>query len=208
MFITFFVIFTLYNFNDVNMKIQSEINIDKIICDIDVRYYVDCSFSKDNGQTWEKNFDDDDESDTYVRSQLPCMKNVKYKYKGIWSKVEVEKERQDWCPVIDVNEGKVLDWTPGFVLRTHFKVCDQGVYVYSNYDESQQIVSTDCDLYYVPDWLEDFDDGYGDYMYIQINGDGTIENWDKLKRKLFNYAKEYLDGDKIKSNVKIEDYVR
>ena len=204
----FFVIFTLYNFNDVNMKIQSEFNIDKVICDIDVRYYVDCSFSKDNGQTWEKNFDDDDESDTYVRSQLPCMKTVKYIYRGLWGKKSEERERQDWCPVIDVNEGKVLDWTPDFVLRTHFKICDQGIYVYSNYDESQQIVSCDCDDYYVPNWLCDFDEGYGDYMYIQINGDGTIENWDKLKKKLFNYTKKYLDGDKIKSNVKIEDYVR
>lgn len=190
------------------MKIQSEFNIDKVICDIDVRYYVDCSFSKDNGQTWEKNFKDDDESDTYVRSQLPCMKTVKYIYRGLWGKLHEEKERQDWCPVIDVNEGKVLDWTPGFVLRTHFKVCDQGVYVYSNYDETQQIVSMDCDLYYVPSWLEDFDDGYGDYMYIQINGDGTIENWDKLKKKLYSYAKEYLDDSKMKSNVKLEDYVR
>ena len=43
------------------MKIHSELNIDKVICDIDVRYYVDCSFSKDNGQTWEKDFEDDED---------------------------------------------------------------------------------------------------------------------------------------------------
>lgn len=191
----------------VNSKATKEFDIDKVICDIDVRYYVDCSFSKDNGETWEKDFEDDDNFDDYVKSQLPCMKEVTYKKRSIWSNIESTMTRQDWCPVIDVNEGKVLDWTPGFVLRTHFKVCDQGIYVYSNYDESQQIVSIDCDLYYVPNWLEDFDDGYGDYMYIQINGDGTIENWDKLKKKLLEYAKEYLDTDQIKSNIKIEDYV-
>ena len=38
------------------MKIQEEFNIDKVICDIDVRYYINCSFSKDNGQTWEEDF--------------------------------------------------------------------------------------------------------------------------------------------------------
>lgn len=189
------------------MIIQKEFNIDKVICDIDVRYYVDCSFSKDNGETWEGDFEDDDKSDEYVKSQLPCMKEVTYKKYGIWSGKETIETRKDWCPVIDVNEGKVLDWTPGFILRTHFKVCDQGVYVYSNYDETQQIVSCDCDDYYVPNWLCDFDEGYGDYMYIQINGDGTIENWDKLKNKLLNYAKEYLDTDKMKSNVNIVDYV-
>ena len=190
------------------MNIQKEFNVDKVICDIDVRYYVDCSFSKDNGQTWEKDFDDDDKSEEYVKSQLPCMKTVKYIYRGLWNKVEVEKERTDWCPVIDVNEGKILDWTPGFILNTGFKVCDQGIYIYSNYDESQQIVSCDCGLYYVPKWLDDCDDGYGDYLYITVNGDGTIQKWDELKKKLFDYCKEYLNDSQIKSNVNIADYVR
>ena len=189
------------------MKIQSEFNVDKVICDIDVRYYVDCSFSKDNGETWEEDFEDDDKSDDYVRSQLPCMKNVKFIKRSLLSGKEREEERQDWCPVIDVNEGKILDWTPRFCLNTQFKVCDQGVYVYSNYDESQQIVSTNCGEYYVPSWLDDCGDSYGDYLQITVNGDGTIRDWNKLKKKLVKYVKECLDTDKIKSNVKIEDYV-
>ena len=178
-----------------------------LICDIDVRYYVDCSFSKDNGETWEKNFEDDDKFDDYVKSQLPCMKEVTYKKRGIWSGIETTQTRQDWCPVIDVNEGKILDWTPGFCLNTGFKVCDQGIYVYSNQDESQQIVSCDCDEYYVPNWLDDEGDSYGDYLQITINGDGTIENWDKLKKKLLNYVETHLDFDKIKSNVNVEEYI-
>ena len=190
------------------MKIHGELNIDKVICDIDVRYYVDCSFSKDNGETWEDDFDDDDKSDEYVRSQLPCMKTVNYIKRSLWNNIETPMERQDWCPVIDVNEGKVQDWTPGFVLKTGFKVCDQGVYVYSNYDETQQIVSTDCDEYYVPNWLDNDGDGYGDYLLIQINGDGTIENWDKLKKKLIEYIDDYIDDDeKIKSHINILDYI-
>lgn len=189
------------------MKIHSEFNIDKVICDIDVRYYVDCSFSKDNGETWEKDFEDDDKSDEYVRTQLPCMKTVNYIKRSIWSNKETPMERQDWCPVIDVNEGKVLDWPENFVLSTHFKVCDQGVYVYSNQDESQQIVSCDCDEYYVPNWLDNDGDGYGDYLQIQINGDGTIENWEELKNKLLYYAKENLDMDKMKSHINILDYI-
>jgi predicted lipoprotein with Yx(FWY)xxD motif len=92
-------------------------------------------------------------------------------------------------------------------LVTGFKVCDQGIYVYSNQDESQQIVSTDCDEYYVPNWLADDGDGYGDYLQIRINGDGTIENWEELKKKLFYYANEYLDTGKIKSHVNILDYI-
>ena len=148
----------------VNSKATKEFDIDKVICDIDVRYYVDCSFSKDNGETWEKDFEDDDESDNYVKSQLPCMKNVKFIKRSLLSGKEREEERQDWCPVIDVNEGKILDWTPGFCL-------------------------------------------YGDYLQITINGDGTIKDWDKLKKKLLNYVENYLDFDKVKSNVNVEDYI-
>ena len=191
----------------VNCKATKEFDIDKVICDIDVRYYVDCSFSKDNGETWEKDFEDDDKSDDYVKSQLPCMKEVTYKKRGIWSNIESTLTRQDWCPVIDVNEGKILDWTPGFCLNTGFKVCDQGVYVYSNQDESQQIVSCDCDEYYVPNWLDEVGDGYGDYLQITINGDGTIKDWGKLKKKLLNYVESYLDFDKVKSNVNVEEYI-
>ena len=191
----------------VNIKATKEFDIDKVICDIDVRYYVDCSFSKDNGETWEKDFEDDDKFDDYVKSQLPCMKEVTYKKRGIWSNIESTMRRQDWCPVIDVNEGKILDWTPGFCLNTGFKVCDQGVYVYSNQDESQQVVSTDCDEYYVPNWLDDEGDSYGDYLQITINGDGTIKDWDRLKKKLLNYVENYLDFDKVKSNVNIEEYI-
>ena len=191
----------------VNCKATKEFDIDKVICDIDVRYYVDCSFSKDNGETWEKDFEDDDKSDDYVKSQLPCMKEVTFTKKNIWSGKETQETRKDWCPVIDVNEGKILDWTPGFCLDTQFKVCDQGVYVYSNQDESQQIVSYDCDEYYVPGWLDEVGDGYGDYLQITINGDGTIKDWDKLKKKLLNYVEDYLDFDKVKSNVNVEDYI-
>ena len=191
----------------VNIKTTKEFDIDKVICDIDVRYYVDCSFSKDNGETWEKDFEDDDKFDDYVKSQLPCMKEVTYKKRGIWSNIESTLTRQDWCPVIDVNEGKILDWTPRFCLNAQFKVCEQGVYVYSNQDESQQIVSYDCGEYYVPGWLDEVGDGYGDYLQITINGDGTIKDWDKLKKKLINYLETYLDFDKVKSNVNIEEYI-
>ena len=189
----------------VNSLVVNEFDIDKVICDIDVRYYVDCSFSKDNGETWEEDFDEDAED--YVKSQLPCTKEVIFTKKNIWSGKETQETRKDWCPVIDVNEGKILDWTPGFCLNTYFKVCDQGVYVYSNQDESQQIVSTDCELYYVPNWLDEDGDSYGDYLQITVNGDGTIQDWDKLKRKLFDYTESYLDFNKVKSNVNISDYV-
>ena len=75
------------------MNTHKEFNIDKVICDIDVRYYIDCAFSKDNGETWEDDFEDDDKSDDYVKSQLPCMKEVTYTKRGIWSGIETTQTR-------------------------------------------------------------------------------------------------------------------
>lgn len=189
------------------MKINCGFNIDKVICDINVRYYIDCIFSKNNGKTWEEDFEDNGKDDEYVQSNLPCMEVVTYLHRNRFSGKTTEMQRKDWCPVIDVNEGMVLNWTPGFVLKTHFKVCDQGVYVYSNQDESQQIVSTDCGLYYVPSWLDVIDDGYGCYIYMDIDGDGYINNWNDIKKKLEKYTNENLDCTLIKSHVNVFDYI-
>ena len=41
--------------------------------------------------------------------------------------------------------------------------------------------------YYVPDFLSLEDEGYGDYVYLNINGDGTIEHFEKMKKLIEEY---------------------
>jgi len=55
-------------------------------------------------------------------------------------------------------------------------VVDQGVYKY--YDDKDNIIKNlDCE--YVPDYLAIEDSGYGDYVIINVDENGFINNWNK-----------------------------
>ena len=45
------------------------------------------------------------------------------------------------------------------------------------------------DQYYVPNFLSIEDDGWGDYVYLNIDNQGNIEHFDIMKEKI----KEYFD---------------
>lgn len=79
-----------------------------------------------------------------------------------------------WAPVIRL-DGQVMDWPQGTEAQIHFKVCDAGEYWLL--DEQRNRIAK-WDDHYVPDrFLCHGDEGYGDYIILNINKDGQIENW-------------------------------
>jgi len=78
-----------------------------------------------------------------------------------------------WCPTIELETGKVIDWPEGVVADIHYKVCDQGRYLLLDADRNV-LVEKDG---YVPDILSPGGSGYGDYIIMKIDGTGQIENW-------------------------------
>lgn len=74
---------------------------------------------------------------------------------------------------IDLSNGKVKNWQQGISMKIYWKIVDQGIYEY--YDENNQLFFSYEG--YVPDELAIEDDGYGDYVILNINKDGFIENW-------------------------------
>lgn len=81
-----------------------------------------------------------------------------------------------WNIEIDVETGVIVGWKemfPGTTAKTYYKVCDC---LYFEYDG---IVYDD----YVPRFLSIFDTGYGDYIYLEIDGEGRIKDWDVEKFK-------------------------
>jgi len=46
----------------------------------------------------------------------------------------------EWCPVIDIDDGTILDWPEGVTADIHYKVCDEGVY--SLLDAQMNVVTT------------------------------------------------------------------
>ena len=79
-----------------------------------------------------------------------------------------------WCPEIDIDNGKILNWTQGVKAEVHYKVCDAGSYHLKD-ENGNIILSIEND--YVPNRLIPGD--YGDYIIMDIAEDGTITNWNK-----------------------------
>lgn len=79
-----------------------------------------------------------------------------------------------WTPVIDIEEGRIIDWPEGKTAFVHFKVCDQGDYLLVDGDGN---VVGKYRSDYVPDVMCPADNGYGDYIIMDIAEDGSISDW-------------------------------
>jgi hypothetical protein len=79
-----------------------------------------------------------------------------------------------WCPLIDIDTGKITNWKEGVEADIHFKVCDAGTY--QLLDENKKVILEKEG--YVPDIMCPEGAGYGDYIIMKIDKDGIIANWD------------------------------
>lgn len=78
-----------------------------------------------------------------------------------------------WKIAIDLESGKVHDWPEGITANVYYKVCDDGIYTFVDEKFSELAVYDG----YVPDFLAIYDEGYGDYIYIEIDEKGYIKDW-------------------------------
>ncbi len=80
-----------------------------------------------------------------------------------------------WCPVIDIETGKILGWPEGTTADVHYKICDAGEYWLGD-AEGRKRLKWKGD--YVPDHLLCVgDQGYGDYIIFTVEADGRIRGW-------------------------------
>ncbi len=85
------------------------------------------------------------------------------------------KDGSLWCPEINVDTGEILNWTKGVKAEIHYKVCDAGSYFLK--DENGEIVLSKEDGYVI-DSLCPKEAGYGDYIIMDIDENGIIQDWD------------------------------
>jgi hypothetical protein len=79
-----------------------------------------------------------------------------------------------WVPTIRLSDGKVMDWPEGMTARVYYKVCDG----WECWLRSASRRLFKCRDYYVPDpYLCHGDEGYGDYIILNIGPDGIIKDW-------------------------------
>ena len=128
-----------------------------------VRYPEDSEFigvnTYDDGNTYNNYISDDDEN-----PKMPFMEveNDKYGHKSFY-----------WQPTIDLETGTIINWPKGIKARVFYKVCDD--FSCTVYDENDNEVLQYKG--YVPEFMALEDEGFGDYIDMVVDGNGTIKGW-------------------------------
>ena len=164
------------------VKIKSkEVEVKYLQVDAGVRYYEDTVV---DGADDISLYDSKGDGVPFV----PCVVKVKDKPTSC-----IYSDHCRWRPLIDVSNGRIVNWKKGVTANVHYKVCDGGVY-YLLDSNKQQIARVES---YVPALLDPYGDGYGDYIIFSVDANGYIKDWhfnqelvDNLIRNDFNYKED------------------
>jgi hypothetical protein len=154
---------TIMRIKDKNMEVQikRKYNIKYLSVDVCPRFYND---SRVNG------IDDVDlcKEKGIGIPNMPCVERIKDFPKNV-----LYSDHYRWRPIIDIDEGIIINWKQGVTADVNYKVCDDGIYILLD-DKKNEIVKVES---YVPNLLSIDDWGDGDYINLTIDEDGKIENW-------------------------------
>lgn len=159
---------------EVKILVEKQVKLTSIRVSAGVRYWHDCEYSEDGGKTWIEAEDDTDELNEEFKKHIPSIYKQDLGY-GVGDY---------WDFTIDIDTGKINNWPKNFCLKTHFKVCDDGLYQIIDEDHNVVWDSIKNQTYYVPGFLSLEDSGWGDYIFININQEGFIEHWDVAKNRI------------------------
>lgn len=139
------------------IKVTKEVDVRFIKVDAGVRYWED---------TYVNGKPDIDLMETHGIGSPAIPFAVKIKDKP---GTHILSDHYRWQPVIDVEEGCIVDWPRGVTAEVSYKVCDDGNYTLLD-AEKNEIVTVQS---YVPDCIgED-----GDYIVMSIDKDGHIDGF-------------------------------
>lgn len=85
------------------------------------------------------------------------------------------KQGEMWCPKIDIATGIIQNWEIGKTASIHYKVAD--CCGWELLDENNSVISSQEDGY-VPRTLCPAENGYGDYIIMNIDEKGQIDKWE------------------------------
>jgi hypothetical protein len=100
-----------------------------------------------------------------------------------------------WEPSIEVDTGRIMNWKPGVTASIHLYVVDRCFVHLHDYDNDRHW-ATDGE-WYVPEFLYPKKNGYGDFINMDIDGNGYIKDW---KPELVD---QWLTADPKECNYKI-----
>ena len=118
---------------------------------------------------------------TFDVKKIVCKAKIRYwedaKVNGIRENNDTPripcKKGQEWSPIIDVENGVILNWAKGVEASVYYKVCDNGVYALLDEKDNEIVVIGG----YVPRIMAPKEPGYGDYIIMDIDCNGKIDKW-------------------------------
>lgn len=78
-----------------------------------------------------------------------------------------------WQPTIDIENGVIINWPKGVKARIFYKVCDDFSCTISDESDNEVLQYNG----YVPNFMALEDEGFGDYIDMVVDGNGTIKGW-------------------------------
>ena len=78
-----------------------------------------------------------------------------------------------WSPLINLETGIIENWEKGKTANIYYKCCDDGYY--HLLDENKNTIHSIEG--YVPNMMSPKENGYGDYVIMDIDENGKIMNW-------------------------------
>lgn len=85
------------------------------------------------------------------------------------------RDGQLWKPLIYLETGQIAKWPQGKTASIHYSVNDSGSYHLLD-ATGKTVLSIEND--YVPKMLSPGGNGYGDYIIMDIDENGFIQNWE------------------------------
>ena len=112
-----------------------------------------------SGNTYNNYISDDEEN-----PKMPFIEGEydKYGHKSFY-----------WQPIIDIENGVIINWPKGVKARIFYKVCDDFRCTISD-ENGNEVLQYNG---YVPDFMALEDEGLGDYIDMVVDGNGTIKGW-------------------------------
>ena len=101
---------------------------------------------------------------------IPCAVQIKEE-----ADYNIYSDHYRWRPIIAIETGQIVNWTQGTIANVHYKVCDDFI---CDITDEDHIAIAYYDGY-VPKIMCPADEGYGDYIIMNIDENGFIQGWKK-----------------------------
>ena len=115
---------------------------------------------------------------------MPCAKQIKNKPSGV-----MHSDHWVWNPIIDVEKGLIINWVEGNIANVCYKVYD-GCEI-NAFDADNNLICNNDGFFYCPDFLCPKEEGFGDYIIMDIDIDGSIRDWNK--NKVYEWIKNQIN---------------